>query len=150
MWFLALGLSCFAAVLGQIFYFRPQTVFVSQLFLQVRRARPTALLKLCIDLIPRLTQVIAFILGKAWAKVLPKADKGRFWAFLNPCDFNIKEHVAIRKHITSGPSNHVAYALWSLVIMSSTASDSALAISVFAANELYYDITPNYGEASEL
>jgi hypothetical protein len=24
MWFLALGLSCFAAVLGQIFYFRPQ------------------------------------------------------------------------------------------------------------------------------
>lgn len=40
-------------------------------------------------------QVIAFILGKAWAKVLPKADKGRFWALLNPCDFNIKEHVAI-------------------------------------------------------
>jgi hypothetical protein len=34
--------------------------------------------------------------------------------------------------------------------MSSTASDSALAISVFAANELYYDITPNYGEASQL
>lgn len=57
----------------QIFYFRPQTVFVSQLFLQV----------------------IAFILGKAWAAVLPKASKGRVWAFLNPCDFNIKEHVAI-------------------------------------------------------
>lgn len=57
----------------QIFYFRPQTVFVSQLFLQV----------------------IAFILGKAWASILPKASKGRFWAFLNPCDFNIKEHVAI-------------------------------------------------------
>lgn len=34
MWFLAIGLSCFAAVLGQIFYFRPQTVYVSQLFLQ--------------------------------------------------------------------------------------------------------------------
>ena len=31
--------------------------------------------------------------------------------------------------------------------MSSTASDSALAISVFAANELYYDLTPNYGVA---
>lgn len=57
----------------QIFYFRPQTVYVSQLFLQV----------------------IAFILGKAWAKILPKASRGRFWAFLNPCDFTLKEHVAI-------------------------------------------------------
>ncbi|KAK4052813.1 hypothetical protein OIV83_002100 [Microbotryomycetes sp. JL201] len=106
MWILGLGLTCFAAVLGQIFYFRPQTVFVSQLFLQV----------------------IAFILGKFWAKILPNADKGKIWAILNPCDFNIKEHVAI-------------------LVMSSTATDSALAISVFAADELYYNITPNYGVA---
>ncbi|SGY63559.1 BQ5605_C007g04806 [Microbotryum silenes-dioicae] len=106
MWFIGLGLTCFAAVLGQIFYFRPQTVFVSQLFIQV----------------------IAFIMGKAWAKVLPGPDKGKFWAILNPCDFNIKEHVAI-------------------LVMSSTATDSALAISVFAAEELYYNITPNYGVA---
>ncbi|SCZ99587.1 BZ3500_MvSof-1268-A1-R1_Chr3-1g06126 [Microbotryum saponariae] len=106
MWVIGLGLTCFAAVLGQIFYFRPQTVFVSQLFLQV----------------------IAFIMGKAWAKALPNADKGRFWAILNPCDFNIKEHVAI-------------------LVMSSTATGSALAISVFAAEELYYDVTPGYAVA---
>ncbi|KDE06610.1 hypothetical protein MVLG_03106 [Microbotryum lychnidis-dioicae p1A1 Lamole] len=106
MWVIGLGLTCFAAVLGQIFYFRPQTVFVSQLFLQV----------------------IAFILGKAWAKALPNADKGRFWAVLNPCDFNIKEHVAI-------------------LVMSTTATESALAISVFAAEELYYNVTPGYGVA---
>ncbi|SCV71689.1 BQ2448_3277 [Microbotryum intermedium] len=116
MWFIGLGLTCFAAVLGQIFYFRPQmlipqaftpqTVFVSQLFIQV----------------------IAFIMGKAWAKILPSAEKGKFWAILNPCDFNIKEHVAI-------------------LVMTSTATDSALAISVFAAEELYYNITPNYGVA---
>ncbi|SCZ88960.1 BZ3500_MvSof-1268-A1-R1_Chr1-1g00857 [Microbotryum saponariae] len=106
MWFIGLGLTCFAAVLGQIFYFRPQTVFVSQLFIQV----------------------IAFIMGKAWAKVLPGPEKGKFWAILNPCDFNIKEHVAI-------------------LVMSSTATDSALAISVFAAEELYYNISPNYGVA---
>lgn len=31
--------------------------------------------------------------------------------------------------------------------MSSTATDSALAISVFAADELYYNIEPNYGVA---
>jgi hypothetical protein len=47
-------------VLGQIFYFRPQTVFVSQLFLQV----------------------IAYIMGTAWAKILPKAEKGPVWVSL--------------------------------------------------------------------
>jgi hypothetical protein len=50
-------------------------------------------------------------------------------AFLNPAGgFGIKEHVAI-------------------LIMASTATDSALAISVFAAEELYYGITPSYGTA---
>ncbi|GAA5886511.1 hypothetical protein JCM6882_001666 [Rhodosporidiobolus microsporus] len=104
MYFLGLGLTAFAAVLGQIFYFRPQTVYVSQLFLQV----------------------IAYILGMAWHQFLPNRERGKLWAFLNPCPFNIKEHVAI-------------------LIMSSTAASSAEAISVFAADELYYNITPNYG-----
>ncbi|GAA5838052.1 hypothetical protein JCM11251_006835 [Rhodosporidiobolus azoricus] len=104
MYFLGIGLTAFAAVLGQIFYFRPQTVYVSQLFLQV----------------------IAYILGMFWHAVLPSASRGKLWAFLNPGPFNIKEHVAI-------------------LIMSSTAASSAEAISVFAADELYYNITPNYG-----
>jgi hypothetical protein len=87
-------LTAFAAVLGQIFYFRPQTVYVSQLFLQV----------------------ITFFMGRAWSAVLPNASRGKFWAFLNPCPFTLKEHVAI-------------------VIMSATAASSAEAISVFAADE---------------
>ncbi|BGP27035.1 hypothetical protein JCM10295v2_005997 [Rhodotorula toruloides] len=106
MYFLGIGLTAFAAVLGQIFYFRPQTVYVSQLFLQV----------------------ITFFMGRAWSAVLPNASRGKFWAFLNPCQFTLKEHVAI-------------------VIMSATAASSAEAISVFAADELYYNITPNYGVA---
>ncbi|KAI5475579.1 hypothetical protein MNV49_001135 [Pseudohyphozyma bogoriensis] len=106
MWFLGLGMTCFAAVLGQIFYFRPQTVYVSQLFIQV----------------------ISFALGKAWHAVLPKAHRGAFWKFLNPCDFTLKEHVAI-------------------LIMSSAATESATAISVFASDELYYNVEPNYGTA---
>ncbi|GAA5835259.1 hypothetical protein JCM11251_006662 [Rhodosporidiobolus azoricus] len=93
MYFLGLGLTAFAAVLGQIFYFRPQ--------------------------------IIAFILGKTWHEVLPSASRGKFWAFLNPGPFNIKEHVAV-------------------LIMSSTAASSAEAISVFAADELYYNITPSW------
>lgn len=114
-----------AAVLGQIFYFRPQTVFVSQLFLHV----------------------IAFILGKAWYFVLPKPERGRFWAFLNPGDFNIKEHVAI---LISAFLVRIRSAMLELTrfdVVSSTATDSALAISVFAVDELYYNITPNYGTA---
>ncbi|CAA7268243.1 unnamed protein product [Cyclocybe aegerita] len=110
MWFLSLGLSCFGAVLGQIFYFRPQTVSVSQLFLQI----------------------ISYIMGKALEEIIPGPRENArvstpdtwFWRFMNPGPFNIKEHVAI-------------------TIMASTASDSALAISIFAAQDLYYNVRPN-------
>lgn len=110
MWFLSLGLSCFGAVLGQIFYFRPQTITVSQLFLQI----------------------FAFIIGRAMEEVLPgpseharfRTPDNWFWRFLNPGPFNIKEHVSI-------------------TIMASTASSSALAISIFAAQDLYYHVRPN-------
>ncbi|KAK0433031.1 OPT oligopeptide transporter [Armillaria borealis] len=112
MWFLSLGLSCFGAVLGQIFYFRPQTIAVSSLFLQI----------------------ISFILGRFMEQIIPgpgttfwrfgTLPNNWFWRFLNPGQFNLKEHVAI-------------------TIMSSTASDSALAISIFAAQDLYYNVRPN-------
>ncbi|KAH9477169.1 Oligopeptide transporter 3 [Psilocybe cubensis] len=109
MWFLSIGLSCFGAVLGQIFYFRPQTLTVSQLFLQI----------------------ISYIMGKVLEELLPgpgnsrfKTSDSRFWRFFNPGPFNIKEHVAI-------------------TIMASTASSSALAISIFAAQDLYYNVKPN-------
>ncbi|KAI0365212.1 OPT oligopeptide transporter [Pilatotrama ljubarskyi] len=110
-WFLGLGLACFAAVLGELFYFRPQTVQVSGLFLQV----------------------LSFILGRALESALPgpnhpvprmRTANTWFWRFINPGTFNIKEHVAIS-------------------IMSTTASDQALAISVFAAQDLYYHTTVN-------
>ncbi|KJA14222.1 hypothetical protein HYPSUDRAFT_150665 [Hypholoma sublateritium FD-334 SS-4] len=104
MWFLSLGLSCFAAVLGQIFYFRPQTVSVSRLFLQAME-----------EIIPGPGKNARF-----------KTPDNAFWRFMNPGPFNIKEHVAI-------------------TIMASTASSSALAISIFAAQDLYYNVRPNAG-----
>ncbi|VDC02955.1 unnamed protein product [Peniophora sp. CBMAI 1063] len=110
-WFLGLGLACFAAVLGELFYFRPQTVQVSGLFLQV----------------------IAYILGLILERVIPgpgnpilRTKDTWFWRFMNPGPFNIKEHVAIS-------------------IMSTTASDQAIAISVFAAQDLYYNVSVNAG-----
>ncbi|KAF7339054.1 Oligopeptide transporter 3 [Mycena venus] len=113
MWFLGLGLSCFGAVLGQIFYFRPQTISVSQLFLQI----------------------FAYILGVLMQEIIPgpgnerygyKTPNNAFWRFMNPGPFNLKEHVAI-------------------TIFASTAAGSALAISIFAADDLYYNIQPNAG-----
>jgi hypothetical protein len=74
-WFLGLGLSCFGAVLGQIFYFRPQTVYVSQLFLQI----------------------IAYILGVVLENIVPGPNQARaalqtkdtwFFRFLNPGPFS--------------------------------------------------------------
>ncbi|KAF5368291.1 hypothetical protein D9757_010530 [Collybiopsis confluens] len=112
LWFLGLGLSCFGAVLGQIFYFRPQTIVVSSLFLQI----------------------ISFILGKVMEVVIPGPSPTAFirtrdnviWRFLNHGPFNLKEHVSI-------------------TIMSSTASASSLAISIFASQDLYYNIRVNPG-----
>ncbi|KAG6907869.1 hypothetical protein DXG01_007083 [Tephrocybe rancida] len=110
LWFLGLGLACFGAVLGQIFYFRPQTVTVSQLFLLI----------------------ISYMLGRVLEEIVPgpgslariKTPDNRFWRFMNPGPFNLKEHVAI-------------------TIMASTASASATAISIFAAQDLYYNVRPN-------
>ncbi|TFY80131.1 hypothetical protein EWM64_g3881 [Hericium alpestre] len=68
--FLGLGLSCFGAVLAQIYYFKPQTVSVARLFLLL----------------------ISYFLGNFMAWAIPR--KGIF-RYLNPGPFNIKEHTAL-------------------------------------------------------
>ncbi|SCV67642.1 BQ2448_5253 [Microbotryum intermedium] len=100
MWTIGLGLTCFGAILGEILTFRPQVYKVSSLFL----------------------------LGTGWHRILPKDDRGPFWAVLNPGPFSIKEHVCI-------------------TVMASAGSSGALAISTFAVEKLYYNITPSYGIA---
>ncbi|SCZ96655.1 BZ3500_MvSof-1268-A1-R1_Chr4-4g07521 [Microbotryum saponariae] len=83
-------------VLGEVFKFRPQGLDVSALFL----------------------------FGVAWYKLLPKAERGKFWAVLNPGPFNIKEHVCI-------------------TVMAGAGAIGALALPAFAAERMYYDIVPN-------
>ncbi|KAG6834884.1 hypothetical protein H0H93_006661 [Arthromyces matolae] len=100
--FLGLGLSCFGAVLGQIFYFRPQTLLE----------------------IPFVRQVFEQLIPGPGMLARIKTRNTRFWRFMNGSSFNLKEHVAI-------------------TIMSSTASASATAISIFAAQDLYYNVRPN-------
>lgn len=75
-----LGLSVFGSVLQEIFYFKPQTIFVSLVFLTVW----------------------AYILGDLMAVLIPTEinwkigslhiTDGGFLRYLNPGPFNSKEH----------------------------------------------------------
>ncbi|TAQ84499.1 hypothetical protein B7494_g7178 [Chlorociboria aeruginascens] len=71
VFFLGIGLSCFGSVLQEIFYFKPQTIFVSVVFLTV----------------------LGYILGEAMSIAIPR--KGTIGRFLNPFPFHMKEHASI-------------------------------------------------------
>jgi hypothetical protein len=66
-----IGLSIFGSVLQEIFYFKPQVIYVSIVFLTV----------------------LAYIFGEAMAYAIPRV--GKIGRFLNPGPFNGKEHAAI-------------------------------------------------------
>lgn len=72
--------------------------------------------------------VITHVLGSLLHLLLPKAERGRVWAVLNPGPMSIKETTAV-------------------VIMATTSFTSASAVGVFAVDELYYDLGVNYGLA---
>jgi len=71
MFFIGMGLSCFGAVLEEIYYFKPQVIYVSLMFLTV----------------------IAYAAGEAMSYLIPRW--GPVGRFLNPGPFNMKEHAAI-------------------------------------------------------
>ncbi|OJJ49265.1 hypothetical protein ASPZODRAFT_60723 [Penicilliopsis zonata CBS 506.65] len=70
-WFLGIGLAVFGGTISSIYYFKPQTVVVSTVFVAV----------------------IAYLMGEGMAMVIPR--KGAIGRWLNPHPFNIKEHLAI-------------------------------------------------------
>jgi OPT family oligopeptide transporter len=86
-------------VLGEIYYFKPQTIYVSVVFLTV----------------------IAYVLGEAMSLIPRWGPVGRF---VNPGKFNSKEHAFV-------------------VIMSSASATAAVATEILAAQDLYYNSTPN-------
>jgi len=71
-------------VLQEIFYFKPQTIFVSVIFL-------------C---------VIAYVLGELMALAIPRI--GPVGRFLNPGPFNMKEHAAITLCASAGAVSALA------------------------------------------
>ncbi|RDW63662.1 hypothetical protein BP6252_11207 [Coleophoma cylindrospora] len=71
MFFIGMGLSCFGAVLSEIYEFKPQVIYVSLMFLTV----------------------VAYAAGEAMSLLIPRW--GPIGRFLNPHPFNMKEHAAI-------------------------------------------------------
>ena len=71
VFFLGIGLSVFGSVLQEIFYFKPQTIYVSVIFLTV----------------------LGYVLGEAMSLFIPR--KGVVGRFLNPFPFHMKEHASI-------------------------------------------------------
>ncbi|KAJ7595934.1 peptide transporter MTD1 [Mycena floridula] len=78
---LGLGLASFSAILAQIFYFRPQVISISGMFLLI----------------------ISYALGSTLEIIVPgpynkypwlKTSNTSFWRFMNPGPYNIKEHAA--------------------------------------------------------
>ncbi|CAN8100192.1 unnamed protein product [Discula destructiva] len=113
---LATGLSCFQAVMSQIYLFKPTLVSISGTFIVL----------------------IAYFVGNAWANFLPRGDhqearwrgkggKGsppawiRLIAFVNPGPWGLKEHA-----IAS--------------ITATAASQASVIIQVFTAQDLFYDM----------
>jgi OPT family oligopeptide transporter len=93
------GLSAFGSALATIFLFKPQSVSVSVIFLTV----------------------ISYVAGNAMAAIPRYGVIGRW---LNPHDFNSKEHLAI-------------------IVMSGSASGAAYATEVLATQKLYYNVVPS-------
>ncbi|KAL1702605.1 OPT oligopeptide transporter protein-domain-containing protein [Schizophyllum commune] len=84
MLFLGLGFSAFGSVLAQLYYFKPQTLSVSQGFLLI----------------------MIYFVGKAWEKIIPRWGPLRY---INPGKFNIKEHAAayIMAYTASGSATAI-------------------------------------------
>lgn len=116
---LATALSCFAAVMAQIYSFKPTYVSISGTFIVL----------------------LAYFLGNAWATFLPRGDnqealwreKGgegipplwiRLLRFINPSEWGLKEHAIC-------------------AITATSASNTVDIIQVFAAQDLFYDLPLN-------
>lgn len=82
--FIGAGLAIFAAVLQTIYYFKPQAIYVSVVFLTV----------------------IGYVIGEGMAFLIPRI--GPVGRFLNPGPFNSKEHAFVVVMASSGATSAVA------------------------------------------
>lgn len=115
--FLGIGIAIFSSVLGEIYYFKPQSLVVSAIFLIM----------------------LAYITGEFMAFVIPR--KG-FLKYLNPGPFNVKEHAAIQ--VIASTASASALGAEILVVQklfyNSTISSGAAIFILFSSQLLGYGI----------
>ncbi|KAG8167618.1 hypothetical protein KVR01_003307 [Diaporthe batatas] len=113
---LASGLSCFQAVMSQIYTFKPTAITISGTFIVL----------------------IAYFLGKGWAAGLPRGDKFEAKWRAKGGEGKPPRWISIIKFINPGPWTLKEHAV--CAITATSASNASASVQVFAAQDLFYDL----------
>ncbi|KAJ6113800.1 OPT oligopeptide transporter [Penicillium sp. IBT 18751x] len=114
---LASGLSCFQAVMYQIYMFKPTLITIQGTFIVL----------------------ISYFIGRAWAKFLPRGDKFEARWRAQGGQGKLPLYITILKFINNGPWTLKEHAICS--ITATSASSAAASSEVFAAQELFYNMS---------
>ncbi|KAJ3952852.1 hypothetical protein N0V92_010704 [Colletotrichum tropicale] len=114
--FLATCLSAFQAVMSQIYTFKPTQVTISGTFIVL----------------------IAYFMGKAWANFLPRGDKLEARWREKGGEGTLPRWIRTVSFLNHGPWNLKEHAI--CAITATSASNAAASITVFAAQDLFYDL----------
>ncbi|GLI82270.1 hypothetical protein PoHVEF18_010700 [Penicillium ochrochloron] len=114
--FLASGLACFQAVMYQIYIFKPTAITIQGTFIVL----------------------IAYFIGNAWAKVLPRGDRFETRWRARGGQGKLPWWITVLKFINHGPWTLKEHAICS--ITATSASNAADAVKVFAAQDLFYNM----------
>ncbi|KKK22987.1 hypothetical protein P175DRAFT_0528964 [Aspergillus ochraceoroseus IBT 24754] len=113
---LASILSCFQAVMYQIYNFKPTVISIQGTFIVL----------------------ISYFLGKGWAAFLPRGDMSEARWRENGGQGKLPLSITVLKFLNSGPWSLKEHAICS--ITATSASNAAASTMVFAAQDLFYDL----------
>ncbi|KAJ6017650.1 OPT oligopeptide transporter [Penicillium sp. IBT 35674x] len=114
---LASGLACFQAVMYQIYMFKPTAITIQGTFIVL----------------------ISYFVGRAWAKFLPRGEKFEARWRASGGQGKLPTYITILKFINNGPWTLKEHAICS--ITATSASNAAASSEVFAAQELFYNMS---------
>ncbi|KAJ5659517.1 OPT oligopeptide transporter [Penicillium longicatenatum] len=114
---LASGLACFQAVMYQIYMFKPTAITIQGTFIVL----------------------ISYFVGRAWAKFLPRGDKFEARWRAQGGQGKLPFYISALKFLNNGPWTLKEHAICS--ITATSASNAAASSEVFAAQELFYNMS---------
>ncbi|KAJ5882245.1 Oligopeptide transporter OPT superfamily [Penicillium soppii] len=116
---LASGLACFQAVMTQIYSFKPTQVSIQGTFLVL----------------------ISYFIGNAWAMLLPRGDKLESRWRERGGQGKLPWWITVMKFVNHGPWSLKEHSICS--ITANSASNAGAVCTVFAAQNLFYDLPLN-------